>query len=453
MRNDRGITLVILILYIIVTIIVISMLSMLIMYFRNNLGDLDEKSVQEAEFNKINLYLLEETKNENNFVVAITEGSKLELFNGNTYTFVKSEKAIYLNDNIKIAQGIESCNFSYVDDERKEKLIVSLTINGQEQTTEYIFEREIFLVEPGEVAITTSIYRNNNKAAIIPEGFAVSGIEGEQGITTGLVIYSISKNVDTTTEDFWTKDENENNYADVMEAYEQFVWIPVNNINDVYMCQSENGLKSCKISVENDQAICKTHNSTLMAGRLYTSTLLDTNQKYEGKLVREPDIVTGNDTTYYTKIEDVLKLGWTSVDDFKTFLQEEYNDVVKSVYINRGFYIGKFRSSKTSVSKYETIDNQDWYDSYAKLLQSNIGDKTKITMVQGAAFDHLVKFTDAYNTEDSILNNIYDLRSGNTWTTEKYNDNIRREVRTPSRAGGGATRTSRARRAMMYIIN
>ena len=144
-NSNKGITLLALILYIIVTIIVISMLSLVMTHFRNNLGNVDEKSVSEVEFDKLNLYLLKETRDEENFVVNIIDGKKLELFNGNTYIYNEAEKAVYLNNNIKIAQSIDSCEFIYKEDDniRKGILTIRVSINGKEQTKEYILAKEI----------------------------------------------------------------------------------------------------------------------------------------------------------------------------------------------------------------------------------------------------------------------------------------------------------------------
>lgn len=67
------------------------------------------------------------------------------------------------------------------------------------------------------------IYANNNNFAIIPVGFTVSGLEDEQSIENGLVIYDLEGN----TVSNWNKDEDNDGLLDVQEQYNQFVWIPV----------------------------------------------------------------------------------------------------------------------------------------------------------------------------------------------------------------------------------
>jgi len=447
-NSNKGITLVALILYIIVTIIVISMLSLVMTHFRNNLGNVDEKSVQEAEFDKLNLYLLKEVKEEDNFVVTVMDDNedgkaeKLVLFNGNTYTFVESEKAIYLNNNIKAAQGIDSCEFSYEDDERKrqETLTVKTTINGQQQIREYIFTREIYLTEPGAKATTTSIYRSTNKAAIIPEGFTVSGIDTEQGITTGLVTYIIPNDVDITEENFWTEDENENDYPDVMEEYDQFVWIPVDNINDMYMCQSEDGTKSCKIVVEHNQAICKTHNSTQMAGRLYTSSsnLNSTSQKYgyetKGIEYNEP-YKNNHGASYLTQNFAALGEEYCTAEGLANLMQDEYNTIVKSVVKSKGFYISRYETNNTKSAMGISIKLTSWYGAYKSALlyfdnQNIRTSSVKCTMMQGAAYDQIIKYVNGTNYNALSAENVsHDLSSsyktgGIGYSgTVTYNDN------------------------------
>lgn len=67
------------------------------------------------------------------------------------------------------------------------------------------------------------IYANNNNFAIIPVGFTVSGLEDEQSIENGLVIYDLEGN----TVSNWNKDEDNDGLLDVQDQYNQFVWIPV----------------------------------------------------------------------------------------------------------------------------------------------------------------------------------------------------------------------------------
>ena len=119
--------------------------------------------------------------------------------------------------------------------------------------------------------LETKEYKDSNgDIAIIPSGFAVSQVEGEQTIEQGLVVIDSSGN--------------------------EFVWIPV---NDMTQCSIAGG--TCNIQFEGNILKCITHNSTDIVGKLYATNLQDSfnsklpNTTYNAnKGLREPAIVTGN---------------------------------------------------------------------------------------------------------------------------------------------------------------
>ena len=120
--------------------------------------------------------------------------------------------------------------------------------------------------KPGQIVTATMEYEDiNGDIAIIPEGFTVSGLESENEIDEGLVIYLVPEG---TTID-WT---NPTAVDTAQRTYDQFVWIPISHsqINNMYICQAKTGSNgNCNITVQNGQAKCLAHNSIQMAGRLY----------------------------------------------------------------------------------------------------------------------------------------------------------------------------------------
>ena len=95
-----------------------------------------------------------------------------------------------------------------------------IEINGKKygSVEEYLAEKEnLPEIEAGTRATEPSEYKSNNKTAVIPAGFTVSGISTEQSIDGGLVIYDIPEG--TTVN--WTNPDS------VRTQYNQFVWIPV----------------------------------------------------------------------------------------------------------------------------------------------------------------------------------------------------------------------------------
>ena len=486
-QKNRGVTLITLILYIILALVALGMLGAIMSSFRANINGMNAQSVQDTEFDKLNLQFLKETKTEGNTINEDeSNSSKIVFSNGNVYTYDEEEQAVYLNDSIKIAQYLESCTFE----------IKTVTIDDDSNFN------------------TTREYEDKNgDVAVIPAGFIVSGLEEEQTIDTGLVIYQYEvepskkqslnvtakiNDIQRTTEYVLVSNSNGTSIdwtdgaavAQAQQTYDQFVWIPIKNttdanaqdINDMYICQAKtesNG--NCNITVQNGKAKCTTHNSTQMAGRLDdSSTVYAQNTDF-----REPDIVTGNNTgdvtdfdgysTNLTQLSSILgTTGYNSSTSFKESLQTEYNEIVKSVYENEGFYIGRYETSgmvnsntnatvKTVAGTTEGIRSVTWYRMYAqqKKYAENKGlDSVKSTMIQGAAYDQVMKFVEngkrpdgqVYNIKEAVnvghdfsdtyqtgglnysgttpyndkVKNIYDLE-GNviTWTTEAYDTYIR----------------------------
>lgn len=284
-------------------------------------------------------------------------------------------------------------------------------------------------IEPGDKVEKTNKYKDtNNDVAVIPGGFTVSGVLGETTISEGLVIYLIN---DKTAEEIATIDwTNETTVANLQKTYDQFVWIPIKNttdenaqdINDMYICQAktaENG--KCNITVENGAAKCTTHNSTQMAGRLYATVIGENFEKgytevyTAGTGLREPDIVTGPNGTSYDAMSNLLKsistilgttTGYDTKENFQISLQQEYNEVVKSVYLNQGFYISRYEvtgivNTNTNVTVKSVagttsgLGNATWYRMYAqmkKYADNRTLTSVKSMMIQGAAYDQVMKF-------------------------------------------------------------
>lgn len=110
----------------------------------------------------------------------------------------------------------------------------------------------------------------------IPKGFVVSELEGENTIGGGLVIYQTG-NAEIAN-DFWTElDVNNAELLKCQAQYNQFVWIPIDDINQMVMCKDNNKNDDgtiCNLVLQNDDSLkCMTHhasdNGTELCGRLY----------------------------------------------------------------------------------------------------------------------------------------------------------------------------------------
>ena len=325
-----------------------------------------------------------------------------------------------------------------------------VTINGEKYSSieDYLESIKPLPEGAGKKFTETKEYTDGTKTAVIPGGFTVSGIRNETRIDDGLVIYLIPD------------DEIENVKWDGTEKtkYDQFVWIPVTEVNKMFMCQSKTAETECNIELVNGTPTCTNHsNSTKMAGRLYATDWGEnfnsnlTTQTYNANSgIREPAIVTGSDTgtgTQYDGSKTDNNIGLTLAT-----LQEEYNNAVKKVIESKGFWIGRYETSGMSSSNDDIavnivagkgisdgINNVNWYRMYKQ--QQNYASKkrldtstTQSTMVFGAAWDQTMIFANCEkattsakdystvitgNVETACYKNIYDL-CGNLYdrTTE-----------------------------------
>ena len=118
--------------------------------------------------------------------------------------------------------------------------------------------------DSGKVADVVEDTANNRKAPI-PVGYTASQISTEDEISEGLVIYQ----TDTAV----TGEPNSEAHITAMEGINQYVWIPVDDINDMVMCKynnkttkidgtatdGEDGICELEYDVETNEIICKTH--------------------------------------------------------------------------------------------------------------------------------------------------------------------------------------------------
>ena len=337
-----------------------------------------------------------------------------------------------------------------------------VTINGKRYANMEDFGRGEELIEsniPGGTKVDENkeyTIEGETRTAVIPGGFTISGKHSERTIEGGLVIYLIYDKTEDEIEKIDWNDEV--TLKHLKETYDQFVWVPVTNVNKMFMCQSKTAETECNIELVNGIPTCTNHsNSTAMAGRLYATssgTNLNsslTTQTYKANDgLREPAIITGKADGTGTKYDGNNtdnNIGLTL-----TTLQEEYNNAVKKVIESKGFWIGRYETSGMNSSnddiavnivaekgENDGINNLNWYRMY-KQQQNYVGkknlDTSKIqsTMIFGAAWDKTMILANCAtettpekdystvitgNVEKDCYKNIYDL-CGNLyeWTTE-----------------------------------
>ena len=161
--------------------------------------------------------------------------------------------------------------------------------------------------KPGIRTDKTLEYESNGKIAWIPNGFTISGIESEQSIDGGLVIYDIPEG---TTVD-WTNPDS------VKTQYNQFVWIPVEVNKTTEPKDTETSIASFYRT--------KWANDTSTGGKRATGLSASYTEPYS------------KDSSDY----DGTGTG-------KTGISAQITELTKSIYKYGGFYIGRYEAgSKT----------------------------------------------------------------------------------------------------------
>lgn len=267
---------------------------------------------------------------------------------------------------------------------------------------------------------STKKYKDKNEdIAVIPAGFRVSRKTGEDTIKNGLVV----------------RDENEN----------EFVWIPVDNPNDMFGKLSDGTL----------------------AGKIYSNWTKTDSEPLNWKETngvmeiisptdnREPDVITTYDSNInnINIINSVLSIDTINVNNFKNYLQEDFKKMITSVQVNKGFYVGRYETSidentikskkgEISANSMDRYNDKSllWHGLYAKQKLYNT-DSVQGGMIWGCQYDQIMKWMQKNNIdvssteplegtipntgnttgniEEDKLNNIYDLIGGkNEFTME-----------------------------------
>ena len=276
----------------------------------------------------------------------------------------------------------------------------------------------------------------DNVVVPVPKGYTASTVEGEKSVSSGFVI-------------------KEGSNGGATSGINEFVWVPVSNISDIYDEANNAGQlwDFGTSSSPKNPAVKRTYPTTQNSG------------------YREPDVVTGassgadstSGTQYDAVSTNLQQAGMSSTataSTFKTQLQNEFNEMIKSVKTYGGFYIGRYEtgnisnSTKAVVQKNNTdIGRQTWYTMYKICKTIKANDNVATSMLWGCQWDATLRWMQTstnsevanfpinsagkgnYGTSSPIatgsnsayaVNNIYDM-AGNVdeWTIEADNTNYR----------------------------
>ena len=209
----------------------------------------------------------------------------------------------------------------------------------------------------------------------VPIGYTASDATGETSVNDGFVIYE------------GTEEVNDGNVDGAKTSRNQFVWIPVPDISQI----------------ANQTSGTDGNNRQNYQGKLYnfSSTGVTEKTSYgQGTTSnREPDIVTqydGTDATsnssYFTEAISSSMTG----EQFKTQLQEEFNEMIESVDTYGGFYIGRYETGNLAantttepvvVKGKNNISGVYWYYDYQNSKKLAANNNVVSTMIWGCMWD------------------------------------------------------------------
>ena len=209
----------------------------------------------------------------------------------------------------------------------------------------------------------------DNIVVPVPKGYTASTVTGEKSVSSGFVI-------------------KEGSNGGATSGINEFVWVPVSNISDIY-------------DSANNAGQLWDFSGTTSSKRTYPTTK---NSGY-----REPDVVTGassgSDSTSGTKYDAVStnlqQAGMSSTataSTFKTQLQNEFNEMIKSVKTYGGFYIGRYETgnlsqTKAVVQKNNTdIGGPTWYTMYKMCKTIKANDNVATSMLWGCQWDATLRW-------------------------------------------------------------
>ena len=260
--------------------------------------------------------------------------------------------------------------------------------NGKEDTS--IAFRVVLYVIPSKswtkTYDQTGIYKDkNNDTATIPAGFQVSLVGSQNEIINGLVVRG--------------PDESE------------FVWVPVDDINDMAQCSTAGG--SCNLQLNGETLKCTTHNNTDIVGKLYATTNKENfgtvNTTYDADSgLREPAIVKNydNNSSYNT-------IGLTLSN-----MQEDYRNMATSVAKYGGFYVGRYETSLSNAkdgtaqskpgvipTSAENNATSSWYGLYSKQKgYTGKNGSVESSMIWGSQYDAMLNWAKKGADKDKITN-------------------------------------------------
>ena len=227
----------------------------------------------------------------------------------------------------------------------------------------------------------------------VPKGFTASTIDGEKSVNDGFVI-------------------KQGNNGAATSGVNEFVWIPVDSLDEMYNTDQPN-IELSKSTLNEDSTTTNIYSS--LRG-------VNDNAPGTGNGYREPDILPDSDNgdaiistsdKGIEKIKSVLGIsGSTDAEVLKNYAQslvDEYQAIYNSIVKYGGFYIGRYEltgtTSSPAVQKGEQVlVDQEWYSLKKACTDLVNTDYAKSGMLYGNQWDEVMDWLINTNekTEDDI---------------------------------------------------
>ena len=286
------------------------------------------------------------------------------------------------------------------------------TADNQKEQVNYIWGE----IKPGKRNTNnyTMVTSSDGVEVPVPTGYTASSASDENSVNGGFVIYEGTDAV--TDSNKWNAQCNRN----------QYVWIPIADVSDMYWRDQTTGKKY---------------------GTTYTFTSSSYSKSSSNK--REPQTTSYDiQSTYLTQY-----LNGMSREDFLMEMEIDFDKMLNSVATYGGYYIGRYQtgdlSQATPVIKRINTDlsNQTWYTMWKKARKLS-GTSAGVQMIWGIQWDETLKWlidtgekTYAEIASDSTSWGNYDNNSFTYYTNTSKSTatkSSRTETRIPSGGYEGA---------------
>ena len=204
----------------------------------------------------------------------------------------------------------------------------------------------------------------------------------------GFVIYQLTDEEIETNPNGTSVIINDNNKETAQSTRNQYVWVPVPNIEDIMRTKIDN-------------------NGIMQFGQeyIFTSKSITKNTYTQTQYYSEPLIVN-----YYDKTKYYLQR-YSNIDKRENYLnklQEDYTNTIKSINKYKGFYIARYETGynvnpkgNPQIVRYnEKICTITWYDSYKNLerLSGKTGEYVETGMIYDSLWSYTLKWLNDTDT-------------------------------------------------------